>query len=124
MRTTNDPGSPRRAAAARARTMCRLLAAALTVGALLAVACGGGEENGTAGEAGELSPAELGRLGGRIHQEPERAEEILAEAGLTAEDLEARVRQVTADPDASRSYAEGFREVAGEAPAHAAGDGG
>lgn len=95
------------------------LATAASVLAVLALAgatagCGG-EDGGTT--AGELSAEELGRLGGRIHAEPERADELLAEAGLTAEELEARVREVTADPEASREYAEAFREVAGEAPA-------
>jgi hypothetical protein len=79
--------------------------------ASLSAGCAGGEP-----ETGEWSPEELGRLGGRIHQEPERADAILAEAGLTAEELEARVREVTADPDASRAYAEGFRAVSGEDP--------
>lgn len=79
--------------------------------AALSAGCAGGEP-----EAGEWSPEELGRLGGRLHAEPERVDEILAEAGLTAEELEARVREVTADPDAARAYAEGFRAVAGEDP--------
>lgn len=91
------------------RALCAL--AALVAVAALAGGCAGGEA-----EPDELSAAELGRLGGRIHQEPERADEILAEAGLTAEDLEERVREVTADPDAARVYAEGFRAVAGEEP--------
>jgi hypothetical protein len=80
----------------------------------LAGGCAGG--GAEPDEAEELSATELGQLGGRIHQEPERADEILAEAGLTAEELEERVREVTADPDASRAYAEGFRAVAGEEP--------
>jgi hypothetical protein len=79
--------------------------------AAFSAGCAGGEP-----EAGEWSPEELGRLGGRIHAEPERADEILAEAGLTGEQLEVRVREVTADPDAARAYAEAFRAVSGEDP--------
>lgn len=94
------------------RALCAL--AALVALAALAGGCAGG--GAEPDEPDELSAADLGRLGGRIHQEPERADEILAEAGLTAEELEARVREVTADPDASRAYAEGFRAVAGEEP--------
>lgn len=85
--------------------------AAVVALAGLSAACAGG-----APAADELSPEELGRLGGRIHEEPERAEEILAEAGLTPEELEARVREVTASPDDSRAYAEGFRATSGEEP--------
>jgi hypothetical protein len=92
-------------------TAARCALAAFLGLAALSAACAGGEP-----DAGELSPAELGTLGGRIHQQPERAEEILAEAGLTAEELEERVREVTADPDAARAYAEGFRAASGEEP--------
>lgn len=89
------------------------LAALVALAAFAGGCAGGGAESN---EPDELSPAELGQLGGRIHQEPERADEILVEAGLTAEELEEQVREVTADPDASRAYAEGFRAVAGEEP--------
>lgn len=89
--------------------LCAL--AALLAVAGLSAACAGGEP-----AADELSPEELGTLGGRIHAEPERAEEILAEAGLTAEELEARVREVTASPDDSRAYAEAFRAASGGEP--------
>lgn len=101
-----------------ARRTLAILQALAVVAALTAVGCAG--EGETGGGAAELSPAELGRLGGRIHAEPQRSAEILAEAGLTEEELAARVGEVTADPDAARAYAEGFREVAGEAPADAA----
>lgn len=95
------------------RTTTLALCALVGVMALasLSAGCAGGEP-----EAGELSPEELGRFGGRLHAEPERVDAILAEAGLTAEELEARVREVTADPDAARAYAEGFRAVSGEEP--------
>jgi hypothetical protein len=100
------------------RRSLAILQALAVMAALTVAGCAG--EGDTGGAAAELSPAELGRLGGRIHAEPERTAEILAEAGLTEEELAARVGEVTADPDAARAYAQGFREVAGEAPADAA----
>ncbi|HUO86548.1 MAG TPA: hypothetical protein VM617_04090 [Thermoanaerobaculia bacterium] len=86
-----------------------LVAVALLAGPVACDVGGGGT-----GDGEELSPRELGRLGGRIHVEPERRDEILADAGLSAEELEELVREVTADPEASRAYAEGFRQAAGE----------
>lgn len=94
---------------AAAVALCALAAVLALAG--LSSACAGGEP-----AEDELSPAELGTLGGRIHAEPERAEEILAEAGLSAEELEERVREVTASPDDARAYAEAFRAVSGEEP--------
>lgn len=110
MRTNHD-NVPRRTAAAAAWALTAVLALAGLV-----AGCEGQAGDEPVGEstAAELSPEELGRLGGRIHAEPERADELLAEAGLTEEELAARVREVTADPDTSREYAEAFREVAGE----------
>lgn len=110
MRTKHE-NEPRRAASAVAWALTAVLALAG-----LAAGCEGqvGDEPVGESTAAELTPAELGRLGGRIHAEPERAGEILAKAGLSEEELDARVREVTADPDASREYAEAFREVAGE----------
>jgi hypothetical protein len=68
-------------------------------------ACDGGAETG----GGEPTAAELGSLGARIHNEPERTDEILAEAGLTREELEARVREVMTEPEEARQYANAFR---------------
>ena len=57
----------------------------------------------------DLSPEELGRLGARLHESPGRAEEILAERGLTWEAFESAVRELAEDPEASRRYSEAFR---------------
>ena len=107
---TRDGNQPPRATAAAGWALIAVLALAG-----LAAGCEGQAGEDAVGEnAAELSAEELGRLGGRIHAEPERADELLAEAGLTEEQLDAQVREVTADPDASREYARAFREAAGE----------
>jgi hypothetical protein len=63
-------------------------------------------------ETRELSTFELGRIGGRIYNEPDRVNEILEEVGLTPEQFEQKVRSVTNDPERSREYTRGFEEVA------------
>ena len=69
-------------------------------------------------ESEALSSEEMGALGARIYLDPERAEEIAAEAGMTPEAFEARVRAITRDPGESEAYARAFDEgVAGGAPA-------
>lgn len=68
--------------------------------------CGGGEP-------GERSAEDLGTLGARIYQQPDRADALLEEAGLTRESLAAEVRAIAADAEASRRYQEAFdRELA------------
>ena len=59
-----------------------------------------------------LSTVELGRVGARIYNEPERVSEILEEVGLTAEEFEQKVRDVTNDPEKSAEYTRGFQEIA------------
>jgi hypothetical protein len=63
-------------------------------------------------ETRELSTFELGRVGGRIYNEPDRVNEILEEVGLTPEQFEQKVRSVTNDPELSREYTRGFEKVA------------
>jgi len=70
-----------------------------------------GPDPDLAGEP-EVSVKELGRVGGQIYNEPERAEEILADAGITPEEFEAQVRRVTDDPALSREYTRGFETTA------------
>ena len=67
-------------------------------------------------ENGELTVYELGRVGGRIYNEPERIEEILEEVGMTPLEFEQRVRSVTNSPEQSSEYTRGFEEVARPAP--------
>lgn len=85
-----------------------VLAAFLAVG--IAAGCGGTDGDRAGAEAG-LTAAELGELGGRIYVEPARAEELLDEAGLTAEEFEIRIREVSSDPEVAREYTEAFDAV-------------
>lgn len=62
-------------------------------------------------ETAEVGVIELGRIGGRIYNEPERAHEILEAAGLTPEEFEERVRAVTNDPTLASEYTRGFETV-------------
>jgi hypothetical protein len=81
---------------------------------LAATACSTSEDeaNAAAVEAAsevELSPEELGRLGARLHEQPDEAERILAAAELTWEQLEAAIRLVAEDAETAKRYAEAFR---------------
>jgi hypothetical protein len=57
----------------------------------------------------DLSPEELGRLGARLHERPDEAEQILAATDLTWEQLEAAIRDVAEDAETAKRYAEAFR---------------
>lgn len=61
--------------------------------------------------AGELTPEQLGELGAQIRKEPARADELLAQRGLTPQSFEQQIRQVTENPDASKRYAEAYRKA-------------
>lgn len=61
-------------------------------------------------EEAELRPEELGALSAEISRNPDNAQEILAERGLTEEQFEEQVRQTAADPEASEEYAQAFRQ--------------
>lgn len=85
-----------------------VLASFLAVG--IAAGCGGTDGERAEAEAG-LTAAELGELGGQIYVEPDRAEELLDEAGLTAGEFEVRIREVSSDPDVAREYTGAFDAV-------------
>ena len=53
-------------------------------------------------------PTDLGAFAARIDQEPERTDELLAEAGVTREELHEAILRVAADPQASRAYRDAF----------------
>ncbi|HVR41995.1 MAG TPA: hypothetical protein VMS56_01015 [Thermoanaerobaculia bacterium] len=74
----------------------------------LALALGGCAQQGDTMAELDLSPEELGEIGARISNEPDRVADILAEAGITEERFEEAIREVTEDPEASRRYAEAF----------------
>lgn len=98
------------------RTLLRSISLVLLLAAGFGLAgCGDGDRGVEVdGAAAELSAAELGRLGAHLDQEPERAEELLDEAGLTWEDFEAAVRRVSADTGEARRYAKAFAKAGGE----------
>lgn len=85
-----------------------VLAALLAVG--IAAGCGGTDGDRAGTDAG-FTAAELGELGGQIYVEPDRAEELLDEAGLTAGEFEVRIREVASDPDVAREYTRAFDAV-------------
>ena len=99
------------------RTALSLLAFCLLLaGGLSLAACDAGDDEAPAAEAADLSAEELGRLGAQLDQEPERAEAILEEAGVTWEEFEAAVREVSADAEEARSYSEAFAAAGGDVP--------
>ena len=105
------------------RTLLGALALCLLLTGVLGVVAGdAGDDEAPATEAADLTAAELGRLGAELDQEPERAEEILDEAGLTWEQFEAAVREVSADTEEARRYAEAFAAAGGEVADDAGGE--
>ena len=97
------------------------VAATLLIFAL--VACGGQDQTSSSTPAQEpvaqaaaapvLTPEQLGELGALISKEPARANELLAEKGLTQETFEKAIRDVTENPDASKRYADSFKRAKG-----------
>ena len=53
-------------------------------------------------------PTDLGAFAARIDREPERTDELLAEAGVTREELHEAILRVATDPEASRAYRDAF----------------
>lgn len=95
------------------KTMSTLvLAAAL----LVPLACSEREQTTTAQQTNapamqqNAEPEELGRIGARIAKEPKKADQIIAAAGMTREQFEATIRQISASPEQSREYARGYEE--------------
>lgn len=88
----------------------------LLIGSLLLLgACSGDEtpNEQLAGSAAELSPEQLGELGARIAEDPDRADQILAERGLDRDSFESAIREVTEDAEESKRYAEAFEQARG-----------
>jgi hypothetical protein len=84
----------------------------LSFGPAAITACRDGQPEPELEERRTLTDLELGEIGGQIYNEPERAEQILADVDLTPESFEARVRTITDDPERSREYTLGFESVA------------
>lgn len=97
------------------RRTTTILVFALTLS--VAAACQQEQQTTTAEQpqvapAANLTPEQLGELGARIQKEPDRAEEILQQHGLTPESYEQAVRGITEDVDASRRYSDALRKAA------------
>ena len=56
-----------------------------------------------------LTPEQLGELGASIHKHPSEGTKILADRGLTQEQFERAIRQVSSDPAASKRYAAAYK---------------
>lgn len=63
------------------------------------------------GSSATLSPEELGELGAKIKKNPDDAQKLLSEKGLTQQSFEQQVRQVAQDPEASKKYAAAYRKA-------------
>lgn len=88
---------------------------------LLAIACGNDQRTVSTGGTAPASPAaaaqtltpeQLGELGAQIQRQPDRANELLSNHGLTPEKFEQEIRKVTEDAQASKRYAEAYRRNA------------
>jgi len=58
-----------------------------------------------------LTPEQLGQIGAQIKKHPSDAEKILTEHGLTMASFEKAIRDVSADPDASRRYRDAYNKA-------------
>lgn len=58
-----------------------------------------------------LSPEQLGELGAQIKKNPDRANDLLTQHGMTQASFEKAIRDVTENPDASRRYADAYRRA-------------
>ena len=54
----------------------------------------------------------LGELGAKIKKNPDDAQKLLSEKGLTTQSFEQQVRQVSQDPEASKRYAAAYKKAA------------
>jgi hypothetical protein len=56
-----------------------------------------------------LTPEQLGELGASIHKHPSEGMKILSDRGLTQDQFERAIRQVSSDPEASKRYAAAYK---------------
>jgi hypothetical protein len=62
-------------------------------------------------QSANLSPEQLGEIGAQIRKNPDRADQLLGQHGLTQESFEKAIRNVTEDPDESRRYAAAYKKA-------------
>ena len=58
-----------------------------------------------------LTPEQLGELGAKIQKNPNDAEQLLTQHGLTQDSFQTAVRKVAENPDQSKQYAAGFKRA-------------
>jgi ABC-type enterochelin transport system substrate-binding protein len=59
--------------------------------------------------ATSLTPEQLGELGASIKKHPSEGTKILSDHGMTQEQFERAIRQVSSDPAASKRYAAAYK---------------
>jgi hypothetical protein len=89
------------------------LALAMAAPLLLAGACRSGGEASTRVDLQD--PAQLGTFAAHVEQEPDRADELLADAGIRREELFQAILDVARDPEAARKYRDAFEAELGTA---------
>lgn len=58
-----------------------------------------------------MTPEELGTLGAQIKNDPDQADTLLSQRGLTRESFEKAIRDVTENADASKRYSDAYRKA-------------
>jgi hypothetical protein len=58
-----------------------------------------------------MTPEELGTLGAQIRKDPDQADTLLSQRGLTRESFEKAIRDVTENADAAKRYSEAYRKA-------------
>jgi len=58
-----------------------------------------------------LSPEQLGALGAQIRKQPNDADKLLAEKGLTEESFAAAIRKVSENPADAKRYSAAYRSA-------------
>jgi hypothetical protein len=92
-----------------------LIGLGCAVALLLAGGCNKSTEKTESGTqvsaATTLTPEQLGEIGAQIKKQPGDAKKILSDHGLTEESFEQEIRKVSADPQASKRYAEAYKRA-------------
>lgn len=78
-------------------------------GATATTAAAGASTDGSQSSA--LTPEQLGALGAQIKKQPNDADRLLSQSGLTEQSFAAAVRKVSEDPAAARRYTASFKSA-------------
>jgi len=62
-------------------------------------------------QSSALTPEQLGALGAQIKKQPNDADRLLSQSGLTEQSFAAAVRKVSEDPAAARRYTASFKSA-------------